>query len=164
MPPPISRMSRSSSTILGFPNVPSDIAFTLENGSALHAQELAVAAGTVAARRREIAGGFDVGELRKGLAAIGIDRSFGRRARRELETLERSVTKLDRPHDRIGTAQRLHRSPERHDVGVMPHFDCVLRTDLHARIALPALLRLLVVGAHGMTRGRAVLVERHEIV
>ena len=28
MPPPISRMSSSSSTILGLPNVPSDIAFT----------------------------------------------------------------------------------------------------------------------------------------
>ena len=70
----------------------------------------------------------------------------------------------DGPHDGIRAAQRLHRAAQRHDVGVVAAFDGALRADLDAGVTLPALLRLLVEGFHGMAGFGTVLVEFHQVV
>ena len=61
-------------------------------------------------------------------------------------------------------AQRLHGAAQGHDVRVVAHLDGVLRADLHAGVALPALLGLLVEGLHRMPGLRSVLVEQHQVV
>src|SRR5512139_534712 len=125
----------------------------------------AIAFGDAAVGRAgEETGCRDVGEAGGGLAAEGIDRAFGRGADRELEALQRAVAELDGPHDGVGTTQRLHHAAQRHDVGVVAGFDRLLRADLHAGIALPALLRLLVERAHGVASFRTVFVQFHQVV
>ena len=47
---------------------------------------------------------------------------------------------------------------------VMAHLDGVLRADLDAGVALPALLGLLVEGFHGMTGDGAVLIQQHKVM
>src|SRR5512139_417824 len=116
--------------------------------ASLAADELVGLPRAKSARRREEAGLRDVGELRHRLAAVGIDRALAGRADRELEPLQRPVAEADRPHDRIRAAQRLHGAAQRDDVGVMADLDRVLGADLHAGVALPALLGLLVPRLH----------------
>src|SRR4030067_685480 len=106
----------------------------------------------------------DIGHFRGGLAVVRLDRAFGRGTDGELEALQGAVAELDGPHDRVGTTQGLHRAAERHDVGVVAHFDGLLRADLDAAVALPALLRLLVVRLHGVAGGGTVLVGHHQVM
>src|SRR5512139_477075 len=166
MPPPMRRMSRSSCTTSGLPNSPA-ISYTsldlLADQFSRIARAIAFSDAAVG-RAGEEAGCGDVGEARGGLAAEGIDRAFGRGADRELEALQRAVAELDGPHDRVGAAQRLHHAAQRHDVGVVAGFDRLLRADLHAGIALPALLGFLVERAHRVPGFRTVLVQLHQIV
>src|SRR5512137_1659104 len=139
MPPPISRTSTSSWTTSGLSNVPAIVSFLCSEF--LLADQLGRIAGAEATHHLagEGAALVDVGQLRHGLAAERIDRAFGRRADRELEALHHAVAELDGPHDGVRTAQRLHRTAQRHDVGVVTRFDGALRADLDAGIALPAL-------------------------
>src|SRR5262245_56610092 len=89
---------------------------------------------------------------------VGLDRSPRRRTNGELEALHLTVPELDGPHDRIRPAKRGEARAERHHVAVPAHRDRALRTGLHARVALPAEIRLLVPGFSER------LVERHEVV
>src|SRR5512144_2614563 len=96
MPPPISRMSSSSSTTLGLPNVPSVIAvapirWMRWTWRLLATDQLFGLARAVAAALREVAGLRDVGHARHRLAAVRVDRALAGRADRELETLQRPV-------------------------------------------------------------------------
>src|SRR5262245_58724744 len=77
---------------------------------------------------------------------VGLDRSPRRRANGELEALHLTVPELDRPHDGIRAAKGRETRPERHHVAVAAHGDRALRTRLHARVALPAEIGLLVPG------------------
>src|SRR4030042_1872203 len=79
-------------------------------------------------------------------------------ANRELEALQRAVAELDRPHDRVTRPKRNRTCTQRNEVGVAANLDRLYGADLDAAVALPALLRLLVVGLHLLT------IQGHEIV
>src|SRR3990172_4335148 len=180
MPPPMMRMSTSSSTICGLPNVPSAMVVHLiktavvpgrtaprgtspvvvENSAV---QQLA-AIRLVDAVGREKLDRIELGDIGLGLAVVRLDRAFRRGTDRELEALDVAVAELDGPHDRVGATQRLHRAAEGDDVGIVTALDRLLRADLHAGIAFPALLGFLVPGLHRMAGFGAVLVELHQVM
>src|SRR3989338_6871229 len=168
MPPPIRRISSSSSTIFGLPKVPSDILL-----SPIQLVDLLFAAdqffrfaGTVAAHHAlgEHAVSDEFGHFGHRLVAVGIDRAFRGGADREFEALDVAVAELDGPHDGVGAAQRLHRAAQRHNVGIVARFDGVLRADLDAGITFPALLRFLVPRLHRGAGFGAVLVQFHQVM
>ena len=106
----------------------------------------------------EEAGLLEIGEIGLGLARVRVDRAFGGGADRELEPLEDPVAELDGPHDGVGAPHRDDVRAQGREVLIAPDLDRLLRADLDAVVALPALLRLLVVGLH------EVPVEDHEVV
>src|SRR5574341_992559 len=143
MPPPMIRMSTSSVMTSGFPNPYSAIACSLSSITASTGHELAHVALVYALGEEHLVVG-DLRRIRVRLAAIGIGRAFRGGADREFETLHGPVAELDGPHDGIRPGQRLNGGAHRHHVRVMAALDGLLRADLHAGIALPALLGLLV--------------------
>src|SRR5713226_1735903 len=86
------------------------------------------------------------------------DRAPRRRANREPEPFCLRISELHRPYNRVSAAQRRQPRPERNDVAVAAHLDRGLWTRLHARVALPTLVGLLV------PRLAEALVEHHEVV
>ena len=78
-----------------------------------------------------------------------LDRAPRRRADRRDEVLLAAVAELELPRDgRLGLlAQHADAVSERREVGIAASIDGVLRTGLDAGIALPAHVRLDVVGA-----------------
>ena len=98
------------------------------------------------------------------LAAVRIDGTVRRCTNRVLEALQGAVAELDGPHNGVRTTQRLHGTAQRHDVSIVTGLDGLLRADLDAGLAFPALLRLLVESLHGMAGFRTVLVQFHEVV
>src|SRR3990170_7569179 len=87
-----------------------------------------------------------------------INRTFHGGPDRELEPLEDPVPELYRPHDGIRTPHGDHVRAQGGEILVGPDLDRLLRADLHAIVALPALLRLLVERLH------EVPVQGHEVV
>src|SRR5438093_776780 len=92
--------------------------------------------------------------LRGQLAHVGLfvilwrlDRPPRRRPDRKRELLEPPVAISDLPRDDalLGLAQHAHLVAERREVRITADVDRVLRTRLHARVALPAEIRLDVV-------------------
>ena len=70
----------------------------------------------------------------------------------------------ERRGDGIRAAQRLHLGAKRHHIRIVPALDGLLRADLYAAVALPALLRFLIVGFHRVAGLGTVLVEPHQIM
>src|SRR3990172_6177670 len=101
---------------------------------------------------------FDFCHVRFRLALEGIDRAFGSGPDRELEPLQDPVAELHGPHDGIRAAHGDDVAAHGVEVLVAPDLDRLLRADLDAVVALPALLRLLVEGLH------EVPVQGHEVV
>ena len=88
--------------------------------------------------------------LRAGRIVLGrpLDRSPGRGPDRGLEVLLAAVPELELPRNgRLGLfPQHADAVPERGEVGIAADIDGVLRAGLHAGVALPAHVRLDVVG------------------
>src|SRR5512143_2381774 len=109
-------------------------------------------------RSSEVARLFEFSHICFRFALVGIDRTFGSGPDRELETLQDPVPELDGPHDGVRTPHRDNVRSEGAEILVSPDLDRLLRADLHAVVALPALLWLLIVRLH------EVPVQGHEVV
>src|SRR6266571_3295734 len=92
-----------------------------------------------------------------GQVLVRLDGAPRGRADGELEALHVPVPELHGPHDGVRAPERREARPERHHVAVAAHGDGALRAGLHAGVALPAHVRLLV------PRLPERLVERHEV-
>ena len=101
-------------------------------------------------RHIEESGLLEVGIIRLGFSAVEIDRPFSSRPDRELVAFERAVTELDGPHDGISTSQRNNITAQGNEVVKSSHLDCLLRTNLDAVVAFPALVRFLVPCKHSV--------------
>ena len=89
---------------------------------------------------------------------VGIRHAFGRGSNGELETFDRSVSKLAGPHDVFGPHHGHDAAAQGHKVGIASHLDRLRRADLNARKTFPTLVRLLVVRLH------LVWIQNHQIV
>jgi len=92
------------------------------------------------------------------LARISIGSTLSGGADRKLETLHIAITELDGPHNGVRRSHRMNLAAHRHEVIVAANENGALRADLHARVALPAGIRLLIVRLHLLN------VENHQIV
>src|SRR5512137_900323 len=106
----------------------------------------------------EEAGALELREVGLGFAAVEVDRPLDGGADRELEALEHAVAELHRPHDGVGRAHGDDVGAQGAEVLVAADLDRLLGADLHAVVALPALVGFLVVGLHDVP------VEHHEVV
>src|SRR5512143_3668364 len=155
MPPPMRRRSVSTVSIAGFlQNEKVQVSFSISRSSLF----LDYRHGLASAMVGEVAGLFDFCEIDFRLSLEGIDRAFSRCPDRELEALQDPVAELDGPHDGVRAPHRDHVCAQGGEILVGADFDRLLRADLHAIVALPALLRLLVVGLHDIP------VQGHEVV
>src|SRR5450756_2180654 len=109
-------------------------------------QSRSSAASDVYKRQGENAGFLEAGHVGGQFFALeAIDGTFRRGPDGELEALHGlAVPELDGPHDIVGAAQRDGAGAQGHDVRIVANFNGLLGADLHAVVAFPALVRLLV--------------------
>src|SRR4030042_4244353 len=97
-------------------------------------------------------------KIRLWFTCIGINRTLNSCSNGEFESLQKSISEFDCPHDRISTSQGDSARSKGNKVRITPHLACLLRANFYTVKAFPALLRLLIVCLHLFP------IQSHEVV
>ncbi|VTR68842.1 hypothetical protein DESC_720220 [Desulfosarcina cetonica] len=89
---------------------------------------------------------------------VGIGLAFGGGPDGELEAFDKAVSELTGPHDILGAHHGHDGASQRYEIGVAANFNGLGGANFYAGKALPALIRFLVVGLHGVG------IQNHQIV